>query len=66
MPNVATLKAMMTTAGFESIDEISRFALEARADDAIHKVVLRGDAIAEPAWIRAALEAKAASVLANV
>jgi tRNA (mo5U34)-methyltransferase len=60
LPNVATLRAMMTTAGFESIDEISRFALEARAEDTIHKVVLRGGVTEQPEWIREALEYKAA------
>ncbi len=60
LPNVATLRTMMTTAGFESIDEISRFALEARAADTIHKVVLRGGLTEQPEWIREALEYKAA------
>lgn len=41
-PSTATLKAMMRLAGFDEIDEIGRLRLQARADDPIHKVVLRG------------------------
>ncbi len=62
LPNVATLRAMMRTAGFESIDEISRFALEARSDDTIHKVVLRGGVTDQPDWIGEALALKAAAL----
>jgi len=43
LPNVAALRAMMGAAGFEAIAEISRFTLQARTDDMIHKVVLRGE-----------------------
>jgi tRNA (mo5U34)-methyltransferase len=60
LPNVATLRTMMTTAGFESIDEISRFALEARTTDTIDKVVLRGGVTEQPEWVREALEYKTA------
>jgi tRNA (mo5U34)-methyltransferase len=45
LPNIATLKKMLSAAGFESIAEISRFTLQARTDDTIHKVVLRGEAV---------------------
>ena len=62
LPNVATLRTMMTTAGFESLAEISRFALEARAEDTIHKVVLRGGVTEQPEWITEALAYKAATV----
>ncbi len=48
LPNIATLKAMMSAAGFGSIAEISRFTLQARTDDTIHKVVLRGQVTAQP------------------
>ena len=60
LPNVAALRTMLITAGFESIDEISRFALEARAADTIHKVVLHGSVSDQPEWIREALEYKCA------
>jgi tRNA (mo5U34)-methyltransferase len=43
LPNISTLKTMMRAAGFESIVEISRFTLQARTDDMIYKVVLRGE-----------------------
>ena len=62
LPNVATLRAMMHTAGFESLAEISRFALEARSDDTIHKVVLRGGVTDRPDWISEALALKAATL----
>jgi tRNA (mo5U34)-methyltransferase len=61
LPNIFALRAMMRTAGFESIDEISRFALEARTDDTIHKVVLRGAVTTQPEWVRQALEYKRAA-----
>ena len=61
LPNIATVKAMMRTAGFESIAEISRFELQARTDDTIYKVVLRGRVTQQPEWVREALEYKAAS-----
>ncbi len=66
LPNIATLTAMMTTAGFESIGEISRFALQARTDDTIHKVVLRGAVNGQPEWVREALEYKTAGSHARV
>jgi tRNA (mo5U34)-methyltransferase len=46
LPNVNTLRAMMAVAGLESIREVSRFQLQARAPDPIHKVVLHGVASA--------------------
>lgn len=58
IPNVMTLKGMLRTAGFEPIDEISRFVLQARAESAIHKIVLRGGVTDQPSWVRQALEAK--------
>jgi tRNA (mo5U34)-methyltransferase len=41
-PNTNTLKMMMTVAGFEPVEEIGRFVLNARSTDRIPKVVLRG------------------------
>jgi tRNA (mo5U34)-methyltransferase len=61
LPNIPTLRAVMRTAGFESIDEISRFTLEARADDTINKVVLRGRVSEQPEWIREARVLKSAA-----
>ena len=47
---------MMVVAGFEPIDEISRFTLQATAEDTIHKVVLRGRVPEQPSWVRMALD----------
>jgi tRNA (mo5U34)-methyltransferase len=41
-PSTATLVAMMRLAGFDRVEEIGRFQLQARAEAPIHKVVLRG------------------------
>jgi tRNA (mo5U34)-methyltransferase len=65
LPNVAALRSMMHTAGFESIDEISRFALEARTADTIHKVVMRGGVSDVPDWVHEARVLKAAGAAAN-
>jgi tRNA (mo5U34)-methyltransferase len=59
LPNIATLKRMMRTAGFEAIAELSRFALQARSEDTIYKVVLRGEAAPQPGWVDEALDNKA-------
>jgi tRNA (mo5U34)-methyltransferase len=49
LPSVATLKAMMTVAGFDPVTEVSRFRLDARDEQPIHKVVLHGHrAAADP------------------
>ena len=53
LPNVKTLNAMMSVAGCEDIDEVSRFVLDERGDDEIHKVVLRGRTSKDPLWLRA-------------
>jgi tRNA (mo5U34)-methyltransferase len=42
LPSTSTLKAMMNLAGFKRVDEISRFQLEARSREPIHKIVLHG------------------------
>jgi tRNA (mo5U34)-methyltransferase len=60
LPSIAALKLMMTVAGFEPIDEISRFVLAADAEDAIHKIVLRGAAPEVPGWYGQALAWKQA------
>lgn len=59
LPNIATLKGMMRTAGFEAIEEVSRFALQARSEDTIYKVVLRGEVTPQAGWIHEALDNKA-------
>ena len=41
-PNTNTLKMMMTIAGFDPVTEVSRFVLNARSPNPIHKVVLVG------------------------
>lgn len=41
-PSTATLSAMMRLAGFDRVEEVGRFELHARAEDPIHKVVLKG------------------------
>jgi tRNA (mo5U34)-methyltransferase len=48
-PNVACLKRMMTVAGFEPIEEVSRFVLDSFGHRN-HKVVLRGAAAPNPSW----------------
>lgn len=62
LPNAEALRAMMVVAGFEPIDEISRFTLQATAEDTIHKVVLRGRAPEQPSWVRMALDYRAATL----
>src|SRR5207244_4278097 len=42
LPSTDTLERMMVVAGFESVEERSRFILNARRADAIHKVTLAG------------------------
>lgn len=42
LPSTAALKAMMKVAGFDRIEELDRFRLRARAEELIHKVILRG------------------------
>jgi tRNA (mo5U34)-methyltransferase len=54
--NVKTLQMMMHVAGCESIEEVSRFLLDWRIDDPMHKVVLRGTVNRDPAWLRASRE----------
>jgi tRNA (mo5U34)-methyltransferase len=49
-PNTNTLKAMMRRAGFEEPREVSRFVLQARSDQPIHKVVLHGKVPDSHAW----------------
>ena len=51
LPNVKTLQSWMTVAGCESINEVSRFVLDWRSDDPMHKVVLQGQVHTEPAWL---------------
>lgn len=48
-PNVACLRQMMLTAGFEPIEEVSRFVLDALGHRN-HKVVLKGTAAENPSW----------------
>jgi tRNA (mo5U34)-methyltransferase len=54
-PNVNTLRQMLTVAGFEPIDEVSRFVLDAHSTDPIHKVVLHGRVPIRHSW-KAALD----------
>jgi tRNA (mo5U34)-methyltransferase len=56
--SVAALQLMMTVAGFEPVDEVSRFVLNADVNDVIHKVVLRGKALETPTWYYQALDWK--------
>ncbi len=51
LPNVKTLQCWMNVAGCETIEEISRFVLDWRVDDPMHKVVLKGQINSEPAWL---------------
>lgn len=60
-PNVACLKQMMLTAGFEPITEVSRFTLDALGTTN-HKVVLRGTANPEPPWVKSQRAARARRV----
>jgi tRNA (mo5U34)-methyltransferase len=53
LPNVKTIAAWMNVAGCESIEEVSRFVLDWRVDDPMHKVVLRGRVDPDPVWLRA-------------
>jgi tRNA (mo5U34)-methyltransferase len=53
LPNANTLRSWMTVAGCESIEEISRFVLDWRVDDPMHKVVLKGRVNADPPWLLA-------------
>lgn len=41
-PSTATLTAMMKLAGFDRAEEVGRLQLKARAEDPIHKVILKG------------------------
>jgi tRNA (mo5U34)-methyltransferase len=50
IPNSNTLRSMMGIAGFEPVEEVSRFDLTARSPDAIHKIVLRGHLPEHPSW----------------
>jgi tRNA (mo5U34)-methyltransferase len=52
LPNVKALMCMMGVAGCEGVEEVSRFVLDWRGDDPLHKVVLRGLAAADPLWLR--------------
>lgn len=56
--SVAALRLMMTVAGFEPVQEVSRFNLNANAAAVIHKVVLRGQVPATPSWYQQALDWK--------
>ena len=49
-PNVACLRRWMHVAGFEPIEEVSRFVLDSLGHRN-HKVVLRGTAAADPSWL---------------
>lgn len=60
-PNVACLRQMMMTAGFEPITEVSRFTLDALGHTN-HKVVLKGTAAAEPTWAKGQRAARARRV----
>jgi tRNA (mo5U34)-methyltransferase len=60
-PNVACLRQMMTVAGFEPIEEVSRFVLDATGTNHIHKVVLRGTANPNPTWATKERAARAAA-----
>lgn len=57
-PNVACLRQMMLTAGFDPITEVSRFTLDALGTTN-HKVVLRGTANPEPPWVASQRKARA-------
>ena len=41
-PSVSTLTAMMGLAGFDEVEELGRFVLQATSEEPIHKVILRG------------------------
>lgn len=56
-PNVACMKQWMVVAGFEPIEEVSRFVLDALGHRN-HKVVLRGTAAENPSWTLAQREAR--------
>lgn len=56
-PNVACLRQMLVVAGFEPVEEVNRFVLDAVGANQIHKVVLRARAAVQPSWT---VEARAA------
>ena len=48
--NVACLRQMMTVAGFEPVEEVNRFVLDAIGERPLHKVVLHGQRAENPSW----------------
>jgi tRNA (mo5U34)-methyltransferase len=64
LPNVKVLSNMMRVAGCETVEEVSRFVLDWRIDDPMHKVVLRGQMHEGPALPSVYGDAAALTLLA--